>query len=279
MPARTRDTGYISAYPVIAAYTTPNYGRATGGIGAPTAVTISGANYEYLEFQSTGTLTVTSPGWFDYLLIGGGQGNTEQSPGYAGAGGGAGALVIGSIYLDTSQTVTIGAGSNSVIFGTLQQAGNTSIAATSPFTQTASGAICKNNAANGNVEAFTGSGNGGLDLTTPAITTIYGFNGGNSNGGGGGFGGAGVSGASTGNGGAGFDVSVFIGGSALFKASGGGGGSGSAKLGGSSLGNNGSTNSTPSNGPANTGCGGGGGLGTCSTGNGGSGIAYVRWKV
>ena len=42
----------------------PAYGTATGGIGAPTAVTISSVNYEYLTFNSSGTLTVTKSGFF-----------------------------------------------------------------------------------------------------------------------------------------------------------------------------------------------------------------------
>jgi hypothetical protein len=44
-----------------------SYGTATGGIGAPTAVTIGGVDYEYLTFNATGTLTIVSPGLFDVL--------------------------------------------------------------------------------------------------------------------------------------------------------------------------------------------------------------------
>ena len=51
------------------------YGTATGGIGAPTAVTIGGVDYEYLQFNSTGNLTITKAGLFDVLVIGGGAGS------------------------------------------------------------------------------------------------------------------------------------------------------------------------------------------------------------
>ena len=130
MPNR-RELGYVSAGSTSTVYvSTGIYGRATGGIGSPTAVTISSVNYEYLTFNSTGTLTVTTAGWFDYLAIGGGGGNISRA-GTAAGGGGAGQAVFGSIYLDTNQTITIGAGSSASLSAILLQAGNTSIAATS----------------------------------------------------------------------------------------------------------------------------------------------------
>lgn len=280
MPNR-RELGYVSAGSTNTVYvSTGIYGRATGGIGSPTAVTISGTNYEYLTFTSTGTLTVTTAGWFDYLAVGGGSGSAYNGGSQAGGGGGAGAIVVGSIYLSANQTVTIGAGSSFGSIGTLQQGGNTSIAATSPFTQYAPGAA-NFLRSTGQVYGFTGSGTGGAGEASIAITTPLGFNGGSGatyGGGGGGFGGVGQPSSGTSDGGAGFDVSVFIGGSALYKASGGGGG-GRASNGGSSLGNNGTNTATPSNGAANTGCGGGGGAYVTTTGNGGSGICYIRWSV
>ena len=66
------------------------WGTATGGIGAPTSVTIGGVNYQYLTFTSTGTLTVTRAGFFDYCAIAGGTGSvTYTTGGFAGGGGGA----------------------------------------------------------------------------------------------------------------------------------------------------------------------------------------------
>ena len=292
MPNR-RELGYVSAGSINTVYvSTGIYGRATGGIGSPTAVTIGSTNYEYLTFNATGTLTVTTAGWFDYLAVGGGGGSVYVNGSIAGGGGGSGQVVIGSVYLDSNQTITVGGGSSFFNYLTgFNQASNTSIAATSPFTQVALG----NSVAQfGNVTSgmYVGGGYGGQNaIATTAIVgnTTLGFRGGDStatgNGGGGGsITAIGSNGSSTtgGAGAAGFDVSVFIGGSALFKAAGGGGGgSGAGGAGGSSgVGGAGSTTTTPTSAAANTGSGGGGGLGTpYTTGNGGSGICYIRWSV
>jgi hypothetical protein len=265
------------------------YGTATGGIGAPTAVTINSVNYEYLEFQSTGTLTVTKAGFFDYLAIGGGGGS--QTPGgNPGGGGGAGQLVCGSVYLDTNQTITIGAGSSFYSYSVLfNQAGNTTIAATSPFSINALGNQVSSSGFGDTQFGYVGGGLGGWNGKTPVAiseSTALGFRGGASSsgsnaGGGGGQSARGGSGSSTsgGTGGAGFDVAAFIGGSARFMAQGAGGGAtgtgGAAATGGVA----GSNNTTPPNGGANTGQGGGGGNGTLTTGNGGSGIAFIRYAV
>ena len=293
MPNR-RELGYVSAGSTNTVYvSTGIYGRATGGIGSPTAVTISGVNYEYLTFNSTGTLTVTTAGWFDYLAIGGGGGAMKVLANIAGGGGGAGQVRIGSVYLSANQTITIGAGGaildqQSAAANDFTQAGDTSIAATSPFTQTASGNL-------GSVLGTAGSGlyvGGGVGASNGESTfsntenTTIGYRGGTSTatsnaGGGGGQSGRGGNGSSTtgGTGGAGFDISAFIGGSASFKAQGGGGGGsvtgGTAATGGVA----GSATTTPSNGGANTGQGGGGGYGLITTGAGGSGICYIRWSV
>ena len=289
--------GYVSASNTPTVVEQSAYGRATGGIGSPTAVTIAGVNYEYLTFTSTGTLTVTTAGWFDYLLVGGGGGaNYRNIASRAGGGGGAGQVRIGSIYLDANQTITIGAGSAVWEATTLgQKAGDTSIAATSPFTQTASGNIQTLTYNYNNPNFSLGGGCGGINASSPTYSsynptgnTNIGFKGGNSTadsgaGGGGGCTSAGSDNSSNtgGAGGAGFDVSVFIGGSALYKAAGGGGGGTTAGgAGGSSgVGGAGSTNTTPTSAAANTGSGGGGGVVVITTGAGGSGIAYIRWQV
>ena len=288
MPNR-RELGYVSAGSTSTVYvSTGIYGRATGGIGAPTAVTISSVNYEYLTFNATGTLTVTTAGWFDYLAIGGGGGNISRAATAAG-GGGAGQAVFGSIYLSANQTITIGAGSSNSSSATFLQAGNTSIAATSPFTQTALGNI--NNLENSGYFnfAYVGGGNGAANARAAlGITgsTALGFPGGNSTsgnnaGGGGGQSAAGSAGSGTTGGaaGAGFDIAVFVGGSTIFMAQGGGGGGSGAGGAAATNGVAGSATTTPPNGSANTGQGGGGGYGNCTTGNGGSGICYIRWKV
>ncbi len=65
---RTRDTGYISAYPVIVAYAEV-YGVATGGTSS--SITVGGVNYTLLTFTASGTLTVATAGLFDVLIFGG----------------------------------------------------------------------------------------------------------------------------------------------------------------------------------------------------------------
>jgi hypothetical protein len=273
----------------------PVYGTATGGIGSPVAVTIGGVDYEYLTFTSTGTLTVTKAGFFDYCAIGGGGGSNKVAVNQASGGGGAGQVVIGSVYLDANQTITIGAGGSFFDFAVpgFTQGGNTSVAATSPFTQTALGNVSGTNfSSTGNSPSgvYVGGGVGSASFgVSAAVTesTANGFRGGDSGGGttaaGGGGGqsarGGDGSGTSGGAGGAGIDVSVFIGGSELRKAMGGGGGG--SVTGGSAAtdGVAGTTTTTPNNGNANSGGGAGGGRGVITTGNGGSGICYIRWVV
>jgi hypothetical protein len=109
--ARTRDTGYISAYPVIVGYAV-TAGTATGGTSS--SITVGGQNYTLLTFTSDGTLTVTAGGLFDFLIISGGGGGGRDATGasaYRGGGGGGGGVVeLTNIYLTANQTVTVGAG-------------------------------------------------------------------------------------------------------------------------------------------------------------------------
>ena len=276
------------------------YGTATGGIGAPTATTVGGVNYEYLTFNATGTLTITKAGFFDYLAIGGGQGSARIVASEAGGGGGAGQVVIGSIYLDTNQTITIGAGGAFYVYTSANfvQAGNTTIAATAPFAVGALGNVSTIISNAGlNSGTYIGGGNG-----TQKAGTIYnltetihsGFQGGNGTGavftnagGGGGQSGRGqvAAGATTGGaGGTGFDMATFIGGTPTpsHRATGGGGGGSTAGGAGgnsSACSNAGSTGTTPGSASANSGSGGGGGVGIITTGNGGSGVVFIRYKV
>ena len=67
--ARTRDTGYISAYPVVVAYAEV-YGTATGGTSS--SITVSGISYTLLSFTSDSNLVVSQSGLFDIFLLGGG---------------------------------------------------------------------------------------------------------------------------------------------------------------------------------------------------------------
>jgi len=272
------------------------YGTATGGIGAPTAVTIGGVNYEYLTFNSTGTLTVTKAGFFDYLIIGGGSGTSYYaSTRRPSGGGGCGAVVCNSIYLSANQTITIGAGGSFTAFGTRSTGSNTTIGASSPFNPLAVGSRVFTGTEDGSVTQLQIAG--GLGGSAGGATTAYdfglGFNGGSSfassdyaGGGGGGFtaaGAAATGGAIGGTGGAGFDISAFIGGSASYRATGGGGGAATTPgTGGSSnaSSNSGVTTAAAANASANSGSGSGGGnANPLTSGNGGSGVCFIRYKV
>lgn len=272
----TRDTGYISAYPVVVGYTT-TYGKATGGTSS--SITVSGQNYTLLTFTSDGTLTVTQAGLFDVLVVGaGGAGQT--------AGGGGGGIIETTAYFSANQTVTIGAGHNRG-----GQVGNPS---------RVGNIIGYGGGSNVQVGGFYavwgsgGSGSGGsaaYDTTAGSSFFGQGNNGGAGNsagngaGGGGGGGGAvgGAAGTNAGgNGGAGLDISAFLGqvATTTYKSGGGGGGAsasaGTGGIGGGGAGAFGSNNST--GGTANSGGGSGGYyLGAQSTS--GSGIVYVRFPV
>lgn len=265
----------------------PIYGTATGGIGAPVSVTISGVNYQYLTFTSTGTLTVTKAGLFDVLLFGGG-GAAPGVGGFATPGGGGGGISVETVYIGANETVTIGGGGSAYTISTAYAvgAGSSSQIGTRPSAIAALGGTSNMSNATGAGVLFTGSGIGSYaGQTNGGVDSIQGFKGGNSSantngGGGGGAAAAGGNGATTtgGTGGNGYDISAFIGGSAAYKGAGGGGG---GSVTGGTAGNGGVAGTTGAGNAAaaNSGGGGGGGNNNATGGNGGSGIVYIRWKV
>ena len=267
------------------------YGTATGGIGAPTSVTISGVNYQYLQFNATGTLTVTKAGFFDFLLVGGGGAGGRTTYGAGGnsagfnytGGGGGGGVVVATVYLDANVTITVGGTASHTYVSTEQTlcavpGGSGGGGFTFDWQSTYFGYSFRRDGGCGGADTGTMVGSG--------ATGFQGFDGGNSNsnssGGGGGGGSANGSNGNSGTGGAGgtgYDISTFIGGSTSRVAGGGGGsGSSSSGAGGSGGGGDGSSG-TGTNGTVNTGGGGGGSSIQNGPSQGGSGIAYVRWKV
>lgn len=84
--------------------------NASGGFQA---VASTGLGYNYLEFRSTGSLTVLEGGTFEFLSFGGGgggrNGNGYNSFGQGGQKGGTGNLTIASLATGV-YTVTIGGG-------------------------------------------------------------------------------------------------------------------------------------------------------------------------
>jgi len=255
---------------LVAVANNPIYGTATGGIGAPVAVTIGGVDYEYLTFTSSGTLTITKAGLFDVLMFaGGGCGGTGATNGVIGGGAGAGGVLEETIYLDTNVTVTIGAGGATGYpwtEGSSSTVGNAARNLSVAGGGKGGGYITAVSAIAG---TMGGSGGGGAGGTAAAFATganasmapgISGHSGAANNGGGGGA----TANASTTTGGAGYDVSAFIGGSTVTKGKGGDG-----------------NTVANTNGAANSADGGGGGPSGNNTGygSGGSGIVYIRFKV
>ena len=264
------------------------YGTATGGttLGSPPA------GYTVLAFTSSGTLTVTKAGLFDVMVVGGGGGGARRSTTTFGSGGGGGGAVQQTtIYLTANATVTVGAK------GAAQTSANT---AGNRGTYTAIGEVTAGGGGGGDVGGnnllSAGSGGGGMENGKTSITLISlnANNGGNTTSDGtnaavgGGGGGSTAVGANAnvatntaGNGGAGTDVSTFIGGSALFHGAGGGGGAGTGTggtAGSSTGGNGGSSGAQGSNATGtNYGCGGGGGAAT-QGGAGADGVVYIRFK-
>jgi hypothetical protein len=264
-----------------------NYGVATGGAGTSTA-TIDGINYTILEFQSTGSLVVSTEGLFDIGVICGGGGGRAGFAGFtnlANGGAGGGGWFEETITLSAGTvTVTVGAGGADSTHGGASGVGSRTFNLGGAPVQDGSvnevrAGVCgcgstRQNAAGGlSFADFIGRAGG----TGPT---------GNDNlaaGGGGGAGGVGGNGNGAtqvgGNGGAGYDVSAFIGGST--RSLGGGGGSCGRTTGGTGSGGGGngaSGSGTGGNGSVNTGGGAGSSIGSSSAATGGSGIVFVRFR-
>jgi hypothetical protein len=99
-----------SALKFIAAVSNPK----RGPIDMSGGTEYDAAGYHVHEFTTSGTLTVVTAGAVEYLVVGGGGSggkNHEGAADEAGAGGGAGEMQEGiSLIVNTTQTITIGAG-------------------------------------------------------------------------------------------------------------------------------------------------------------------------
>ena len=254
----------------------------SGTTGSPTITTVNGKTV--YQFTSSGTISVSTAGVVDVLIIGGGGGAASR---WHGGGGGAGAYVnISDVAVPIATlTVTIGAGgAGGSGSGGTNNPGSTGNPSVMSFIAAVGGGGGASYNTNGNAGG-SGGGAGGSQLSTKtggARSEPWGNVGGNqtnaavADGAGAGGGGAGAAGGNnaveyTGTGAAGgAGLSSTITGSSVGRAGGGGGGgttAGSATDGGGSNGN----------GTANTGGGGGGGNGASSNGGqGGSGIIIVR---
>ncbi|MFZ4569376.1 MAG: glycine-rich domain-containing protein, partial [Bacteroidota bacterium] len=84
------------------------YGIGSGG--TTTDITVSGVSYKLHTFTSDGNFVVSTGGWFDVLLVGGGGASGFAVQTYTG-GGGAGGVVQQTVYLSpATYPVDVGAG-------------------------------------------------------------------------------------------------------------------------------------------------------------------------
>jgi len=253
-----------------------SYGTATGGTSS--SITVSGVNYTMLVFNSTANLEVTTAGLFDFILGGGGGGGFPGET--QGGGGGGGQIRQATVYLPIgTHAITIAAGGVSDATSPRLPGGVTALASTLTAVGGAQGSQAT-------VGASGGGANAGNNTGSPALLSgVTGFKGGDntgvaSAGGGGGFGAVGENRAASpgGAGGTGFDASAWRGEAAnTTRIAGGGGGSGTVGGAGTDGGGNGGSSATGTAGSANR-CGGGGG-GSTTGGAGGTGVAYVRFKI
>jgi hypothetical protein len=238
------------------------YGVATGGTSS--SITIGGLSYTLLTFTVDGTLTVTTAGLFDYLVIGSGAGTSRPFNG--GGGGGGGQLVEGTAYFDANQTVTVGAGGavNALNVG-ISRIG------TRIFAMCGGGAADIGSSSKYGASGGATTGGSLYGRGQPFLSGVTGYQGGQGSttapnyagGGGGGMGGAGTdaSGGTAGSAGAG--VSNSFNGVATTYCRGGFGGIASGAGG--------------QNAASNTGNGGAESIG--NYGAGGSGLVMVRFRI
>lgn len=299
----TRDTGYISAYPVIVAYAEV-YGAATGGTSY--SVTVNSIAYTLLSFTSDANLVVTSSGLFDFLLIGGGGGAGGGDAGGRCGGGGGGGDIVG---LDVGVTqylaagtyaVDIGAGGNGAAFGETSSGLKTTVAGLIAIGGGASGGVSHTvdlDYSNYRLARNGGSGGGatiinsrgclaiGIKGNNGGTNGVYGSSGASCGGGGGGAGSAGgtIAGGTTGGaGGNGADIYPFANSVSVltnpYYASAGGGGGGSGAGGAAGNGGVAGKNGGTGNAGVNYGAGAGGTSGGTG-GAGAAGLVLVRFKV
>ena len=273
----------------------------SSGVGAANfsdTATGTYSGFKYLTFSASGTITVTTAGFADIIVLGGGAGGSTNSVTAGGGGGAGGALVITNAYLEVGTlTVTVGAGGATSENTFNSFPGNTSRLG-SYYGVGGGPAGGRGGTARNGFTGGSGGGGGGSDAgasTGGAGVIGQGNNGGTgvSSGAGGGGGGTSAVGANAaanigGNGGAGSTTTIagttpsgaYVAGSYAFGGGGGGGGNGStAGTGGSGGGGAGATGAaTATAGTANTG-GGGGGADAGAGNSGGSGIVIVRVAV
>ena len=267
----------------------------SGGVGSAAisnTPTGSYTGYQYWTYTASGTLTVTTAGFADVLVIGGGAGGGCRRGGGGGAGG---YLEVTNAYLPAgSLTVTVGAGGTGAANEPDPGKQGSASRVGSYYGIGGGGGGPGASPLNGIDGGSGGGGSSGPGTSTGgAGVPSQGNNGGTGaytgpNYGAGGGGGASANGgngtgSAAGAGGAGSSNSYT--GSAVSRGGGGGGGAltSGAGAGGTGGGGAGGTGGAGTAGTANTGGGGGGGgdggTNAHDGGNGGSGIVIIRVAV
>ena len=267
---------------------------ATSGTPTLGTVTSGGDTFNIYSYTGDGSITFSSAGTVDGLVLGGGGGGGSSSAASAGGGGAAGGIVrLQSFFVNAGTvTVDVGAGGAADSFGFASSFGSLAVPAGAR-----GGDVVTDLTTNGFAGASGGGGgSGGVANRTGGQTVLaaQGNNGGNSTGsstgsqraggGGGGSGAVGANSPTTSTGGAGgAGIESDITGTSLFYAAGGGGGARTTGgAGGSSIGGAGGTDADGGNATANRGSG-GGGAGNSTVGrtggSGSDGVVIVRVKV
>jgi len=182
----------------------------TGGVSpadfsntATGTYTSGGVDYKYVKFNSSGTLTVTSAGIADILIVSGG-GGAGTTGGFVGGAGGGGGVSYQSIYLDTiSYSAVVGGGGGGGGNGGTSYFRPSSGSLSSPFRFWVPGGGA--GASSGGVgTGGQATGGGGSNNTggTAGFSNTYGGNGSN-------YSSGGAGGSATANSDAGTGVGIF----------------------------------------------------------------------
>lgn len=136
----------------------------------------NGFAWKYVQFNSSGTLTVTTEGLAEVLIVSGGGGAGANSSFVAGAGGGGAAYFTPVTLTAVAHTVTVGAGGAG---GTQGAQGNLSGIKSPGFTGLRMGIIGGAGGAYSTSIGFTGSSGSGGSNNTGGIASFGGTYGGN----------------------------------------------------------------------------------------------------
>ena len=199
------------------AYSNASISSIVQGVAATGGSTTDVSGYRIHSFANSGTLSFTSGGSIDYLIVGGGGGGGAGQEGIFGSGGGGGRVTSGSASVGANSfSITVGGGGAGAAFGGFSGAGAGS---------GISGTGLSNSAAGGHAVAPTTNAQPGQGASGSGVAGIASSITGSSIGYGGGGGGAYYNTAGADGGGNGGVPGAVQGGAGTNGRGGGGGGS------------------------------------------------------